>query len=362
MSNPRPTILITGIAGNLGSRLLPLLSEFQVIGVDLSPVAAQPDVPVHTLNLSREKSCVQLVSLLRESRPEAVVHLASVLDPMRNGVTNQERMWQTNVAGTARVMEAISEMNRHGGNIRKFIYPSSVAVYGPETAPMVDEEAPVAAHTLNFAAEADGVVRFRADSMGQCSTYLLRPQIFAGASAENYLVNAMRGVAHGDSRLATRMRRKQTRLPLLLPMGKRYPQKLFQFVHVDDVARLIAWLLRKTAPQESQLVTLNVAGSGSPIGIKRCAEIAEARVLRLPSGWLCSKILGMLWNRGISSVPPEAFPYVAGSYTMSTKRLRELLGGDYAKVIQYSTEAALRESFAEAQGAQETPDGSVSLK
>ena len=29
------TVLVTGIAGNLGTRLLPMLSEFRVIGVDL---------------------------------------------------------------------------------------------------------------------------------------------------------------------------------------------------------------------------------------------------------------------------------------------------------------------------------------
>ena len=30
------TVLVTGIAGNLGTRLLPMLSEFRVIGVDLN--------------------------------------------------------------------------------------------------------------------------------------------------------------------------------------------------------------------------------------------------------------------------------------------------------------------------------------
>ncbi len=356
MNHPRPTILMTGVAGHLASRLLPLLPDFQVAGVDRPAAAGHPNIVVCPMDLGREHSCIQLVRLLRESRAEAIVHLAFVLDPLRSGVTDQEYMWQINVAGTARVMEAISEVNRHGGNIRKFIYPSSVAVYGPETAPMVDEEAPLAAHTLNFAAEADSVVRFRTGSMGQCSTYLLRPQIFAGASAENYLVNALRGQVCGNSSLANRLRRKQMRLPLLLPMGSRYRQKLFQLVHVDDVARLIAWLLRKPAPDEREVLTLNVAGSGSPIDITKCAEIAKTRVLRLPSGWLCSKVLGLLWNRGISTVPPDTFPYVAGSYTMSTKRLRDLLGGDYPKVIQYSTEAALRESFGGLQSAQETSD------
>jgi nucleoside-diphosphate-sugar epimerase len=353
LNDSRPTILVTGVAGNLGSRLLPFLDDFNVIGVDLSQVAGRPEIPVHRLDLGRESSCVQLVKLLRESGAVAVVHLAFVIDPLRTGVTDRDKMWQINVAGTARVMEAISEVNRHGGAIKKFIYPSSVAVYGPETPPLVDEDAPLGAHTLNYAvqkAEADGVVRFRAASMGECCTYLLRPHIFAGASVENYLVNAIRGRAFGNGKLAETMRRRKMRLPLLIPMGKDYPQKLFQFVHVDDMARLVVWLLKRPAPGSTEVLTLNVAGSGTPISIARCAEIAEARMMRLPSGWLCAKMLKLLWNRGVSSVPPDAFPYMAGSYTMSTKRLRALLGADYDRVIQYSSEAALQDSFAEPQG------------
>jgi hypothetical protein len=59
----------------------------------------------------------------------------------------------------------------------------------------------------------------------------------------------------------------------------------------------------------------------------------------------------------VSPLPPEAFSYVAGSYTVSTERLRNLLGGDFEKVIRYSAEAALRDSFAEAPIRQATPAG-----
>ena len=64
------------------------------------------------MDLGDEDSCRQLFLLLRDSRAEAVVHLAFVLDPVRAGVLDVDRMWQINVAGTARVMEAITEANR----------------------------------------------------------------------------------------------------------------------------------------------------------------------------------------------------------------------------------------------------------
>lgn len=366
MNDPRPTILVTGIAGTLGLRLLPLLGDYRVAGVDLLPLAGWPGIVVHRLDLGHESSCIKLVQLLRESGAEAVVHLAAASNPVRNAIRNAvrnpvadlERTWQINVAGTARVMEAISEVNRHGGKIGKFIHLSSVAVYGPEIAPMVREETPLKAHTLTYAvqkAEADGVVKVRAPSLGRCSTYLLRPQIFAGAGVKNYMANALRGQALGNGAVGRNMRRREKRLPLLLPLGESYPQKLFQFVHVDDVARLIVWLLQRSPAQEREELTLNVAGSGSPISLARCAEIGEAKLVRLPSRWLCAKVLALLWKLGASSVPPDAFPYLAGSYTMSTERLRRLLGGDYEKVIRYSSEAALRESLTEAPVEQAAP-------
>jgi len=43
-------------------------------------------------------------------------------------------MWQINVAGTARVLEAITEANREEMLVKKFIYPSSTLVYGGEPA------------------------------------------------------------------------------------------------------------------------------------------------------------------------------------------------------------------------------------
>jgi nucleoside-diphosphate-sugar epimerase len=174
---------------------------------------------------------------------------------------------------------------------------------------------------------------------------------------ENYVVNAIRGQAPGNGSLSHLMRRRQLRLPLLLPMGEIYPQKLLQFVHVDDLGRLIAWLLQRPAADENVTLTLNVAGSGPPISMARCAEIGKAKRVALPSRWLCAKVQTMLWKLGVSSLPPDVFSYMAGSYTVSTERLRNLLGGDFEKVIRYSNEAALRDSFAEAPIRQATPAG-----
>ena len=358
MAVGKPTVLITGVAGNLGLRLLPQLAHCNLVGVDLAPPSSAAPLEFHPIDLGQDVSRAQLVELLRTSGAFAVVHLAFVIDPVRTGVLDRQRMWQINVAGTARVMEAIAEVNRGGGAVRKFVFPSSVSVYGPELPGPVDEEHPLGAHTLPYAIhkqESDEAVRLRAPALAGCTTYLLRPHIYAGASMQNYLVGALRGTPGGKSRIAGWLRRKGMRLPLVLPRGESYLAQRFQFVHVDDVARLIAFILRRPEPYPD-LIVLNVAGRGDPMTLEQCIRIARQKIVRLPGVSLCRVALRWMWKLGISSVPPEALPYMIGSYLVDTRRLRGFLGSEYEQVIRYTVEEALRDSFAPAdQGTQLSP-------
>jgi len=258
------SVLITGIAGNLGSRLLLQLSGNRVVGVDLYAPASDAGISrFESVDLGDEACCDQLIRIFREENVKAVVHLAFVIDPIRTGVLDVERIWQINVAGTARVMEAIAEVNRHGGRIEKFVFVSSVSAYGPETPGAVDEDFPLAAHTLPYAVhkmQADEVARNRSAQLGNCATIILRPHIFAGATMQNYLIGALRGTPTGKGKRAERLRARRTRLPIVVPFGQRYLENLFQFVHVDDVARLIAYVLKRN--NHDTLTVMNVAGRG----------------------------------------------------------------------------------------------------
>ena len=348
MENAPPSILVTGISGNLGRRLLPMLSGFRVVGVDFRPPVTDSPLQFEKIDLGEEASCMQLLQLLRDVRPVAVVHLAFVVDAARTGILDRDRIWQVNVAGTARVMEAITEANREWPMVEKFVFVSSVAAYGPELSKPATEETPLAAHTYAYGVhkmESDRVVQQRAPALRGCSAYILRPHIFAGASIDNYFMEGFRGIPGGASKRAQRMREKGSRLPCLLPSGKRYLENRLQFVHVDDVARLVAFILRKTDPEVQRVTILNVAGRGEPLTYQQCIALAKAKLMRVPTEELFSLALKLLWQLKISTIPPDIVPYLTSDTLMNTSRLEQFLGADYKNVIRYPIADAFADCF-----------------
>jgi len=343
----KPNVLITGVSGNLGLRLVQQLGDFSVVGVDIAAPASDLPIQFEKMDLGQEESCRELFQLVRDTQPEAVVHLAFVLDQVRTGVLDLDSMWHINVAGTARVMEALSEANRnHQSGVSKFIFPSSVAAYGPDLPGPVLEDFPLEAHTLPYAIhkkECDEVVQQRAPSLRNCSAYILRPHIYAGKTVDNYMVGAFRGTPNGKSKRAERMRRQGNRLPCMLPRGQKFVDNKIQFVHVDDMARLIAHIVRRE-PEAKRLTILNVAGRGEPLTFGQCVEMAKAKLIRVPGKWAMKTVLGVLWRRGISAIPPEALPYMTGQYIMNTERLQNFLGAEYEDVIRYTVKDAFADT------------------
>ena len=351
MDTAKPTIIVTGVSGNLGQRLLSRITDATVVGIDVAPPTGVQPHRFVPMDLGKEDSTRELYLLLRDVQPVSVVHLAFVIDPQRSGVLDVDQMWQINVAGTARVMEAISEANRNSvATIRQFIFPSSVAVYGSDTPSPASEDAPLRAHTLPYAIhkqESDLVVQQRAPAMRGCSVIILRPHIFAGASVENYLMGAFRGTPNGKGKRAARMRDQGKRLPCMLPYGQNYSDNKIQFIHVDDMARLIAWFLKRE-PEAQRLTVLNVAGSGEPLTFGQCIQMAHAKLVRVPGRWFMRQILRLFWDLKISAIPPAATPYMTGQYIMNTDRLKKFLGEDYRHVIQHSISEAFADSFRKA--------------
>src|SRR5258708_10802496 len=130
MDTEKPRIIVTGVSGNLGQRLLPQLSDYTVVGIDVTPPTHSPVDRFVALDLGREESTRELLLLLRELQPVSVVHLAFVIDPQRSGVLDVDRMWRINGPGTARVVGAITEANPSAGvTIPQFLFPPPLPPY-----------------------------------------------------------------------------------------------------------------------------------------------------------------------------------------------------------------------------------------
>ena len=336
MAATRPTVMVTGASGDLGSRLIPLLGDFNVIGIDWKqPTATVPFRFIH-MNLEREDCCREIMLLLRETRASTFVHLASVSARVNGEVMDAQRMWQINVAGTARVLEAITEANREEMLVKKFIFPSSTLVYGPNRQSEATEETDSAPDLPLAAAqqlESERVIRKRGTGLRACSIYVLRAPAFAGSSSHNYLVSAFRPKPSGK------------KASFALTWGKAALQHRLQFVHVDDMARLVSYIAHKSEPEPQRLTFLNVTGRGDAISYQKALEIAQAKRLPMPGKRALETLLHLRWDRASSSIPPDMVPYLTGESLVSNARLRKFLGEDYEGVIHHSITDAFADSF-----------------
>lgn len=147
MSEPRtpatPVTLITGGAGEIGAALLPRLAALPeadpVVTVDLR------DLPPGAAPLDHFRGDILDEALWREFerryRPRTVFHLAAVLS------TRAERVpalaHRVNADGAARMLARSLEWAGEGAPVR-FLFPSSVAVYGMASRSEKEAAAPVA--------------------------------------------------------------------------------------------------------------------------------------------------------------------------------------------------------------------------
>ena len=122
-------IMITGAAGEIGHALIESL--------------AQQDIPLLTLDLAALPEDVQglsthiqgdildeslLARLISEYEFESIIHLAALLSTRAEFTPNQAH--RVNVEGTRGLLQLAAEQSEWRGKPVKFIFPSSIAVYG----------------------------------------------------------------------------------------------------------------------------------------------------------------------------------------------------------------------------------------
>jgi nucleoside-diphosphate-sugar epimerase len=142
---PSP-VLITGVTGFIASHLAErLLAEgIPVRGTARRPLAqtfevsetskVSPAIEVVPANLLDVESLRRAADGQQAARCRAVVHAAAWTGGPE---LSADMAWRTNVEGTANVLAAAES-----AGVERFVYISSVAVYGVNAAPLIDEAMP----------------------------------------------------------------------------------------------------------------------------------------------------------------------------------------------------------------------------
>ncbi|MFZ5596437.1 MAG: NAD-dependent epimerase/dehydratase family protein [Bacillota bacterium] len=304
---------ITGAGGYIGQRLIKYLNSYDdcdsILAIDVKPPTINSEKTVY---IERDVRDSGLAGLLGGYGVTCMIHLAFVVNPMHD----EKKMYDINVNGTRNILKVCEELK-----IGHVIFASSATAYGAyrDNPEFFKEDAPIRTYppSFNYAHHKginEGYFKEFMEKHPEVIFNIIRPSIVYGANVDNYL----------------------SRFFKLLPVGLLLDgnDPLFQFVHEDDVARLLIRLVEKKVPG-----AFNVA----PDGVIRYSEVLGMlgkRSISFPR-WLAMPVAGLLWKLRYLEMPRGALDYTAFPWSVDNSRSKELLDFEY----QYDTVETLKLMF-----------------
>lgn len=285
------TIVVTGAAGSVGSRVCRLLADADgvdaVVALDIKAgVPAHRRVIGHQVHLRND----DLKPLFEGA--STVVHLASSFAPGRDGEDTSER----DLEATQRVLDAASAVG-----VERLVVLSSAMVYGawPTNPVPILEDAP-----LNPNPEfAFGVLKQEIERLAD-------QWADDHPGAEVVVLRPTTALAHRDSSWVAR----SFRASALIDAGEHDPP--VQFLHLDDLAEAVA-----RAARGGLSGAYNVAPDGWVDG-ETCRELS-GRVPRLHLPEEMADRLGRFsWRHRLAPTPPGLTSYTVYPWVVSNDRLR----------------------------------------
>ncbi len=254
-------VLLTGAGGQLGGDLIDALvaTGHQVVATDLKPHAAATDGKGVRWRALDVIDPVAVDAVIADERPELVVHLAAILSAA--GERAPDRAYAVNQTGTWNLLEACRKFG-----VGRFLFTSSIAVYGPGLPDPTPEDVALAPGTMYGVTKASGELlcayyrkRHGLDCRGVRFPGLISASLPGGGSSDYALFMYVDGVRVGTYEAFCR---PDTRIPLM---------------YMPDAVRALIELSSAPAAQLRRTV-YNIAGF-SP----RADEIA-ADVIRVVPG------------------------------------------------------------------------------
>jgi UDP-glucose 4-epimerase len=297
---PAVRYLITGGSGYIGSRLIEILGARedveQIVNVDVRPPARPHAKATYTRGDVRDYGAIR--ELLERNQPEALVHLAFLLNPIRD----EARMYDIDVNGTQAVLRAAAE-----AGTQQVLVTSSATAYGAfaDNPRPIAEDWPVRGQPdFSYArdkAEADRLCQLWALEHADRVMTIVRPCIVFGPNVDNYISRAWEKSA-------------------FMPVMDGVDQE-FQLVHEDDVVSAVTGLLDAKAGG-----AFNVAGDGS----LRWGESAQMIGLktREMSMKAVRRIYTVAWTLHVPRVeaPPGNLNFIRFPWVVSNEKLKAEIG------------------------------------
>ncbi|HZA88867.1 MAG TPA: NAD-dependent epimerase/dehydratase family protein [Solirubrobacterales bacterium] len=308
--------VITGGSGYIGSRLTELLTgrdeTERIVDVDVRP----PDVPWPKTEYVRGdvRDRAAMRELLERERPDALVHLAFLLNPIRD----EARMYDIDVNGTLAVLEAA-----WAAGVGQVLVTSSASAYGafPDNPVPIAEDHPVRGQPdFSYArdkAEADRVCQLWAADHPDRVMTIVRPTIVFGPNVDNYI---SRGWENSS----------------FIPVMDGVEADL-QLVHEDDVVSAIAGLL-----DAKEGGAFNLAADGL-MTWRESAELIGMKVREMKFQTVY-RIYSWAWRLHAPRIesPPGNLHFLRHPWVVSNEKLKHAIGWEPAHETRGVFEETMR--------------------
>jgi UDP-glucose 4-epimerase len=306
--------LITGGSGYIGGRLIELLTrqdDAEVLNLDIRP----PSIPrPRTRFIRMDVRDRGMRALVEAEKPDALVHLAFVLNPIRD----ERAMYDIDVNGTQNVLDAAS-----AAGTPQLLVASSTTAYGawPDNPVPLTEEDPVRGmpgyEYARDKTEIDRLCQLWAAQHPDRTMTIVRPTIVFGPNVDNYIVRFWQNSPF-----------------IALVDGNDLD---WQFVHEDDVVEAMSRLLL-----ERKGGIFNLTADGT-IKLSEAAAIAGLKTRNVPYK-MQRRIAGAMWKLRLPRMeaPPGQIEFVRYPWIASNEKLKSELGWTPRYTSRETFEIAMR--------------------
>jgi UDP-glucose 4-epimerase len=307
--------LITGGSGYIGSRLIALLAERdeteRIVITDVrAPSVSRPKTTYVQMDI-RDRA---MRSLLESEQPDALVHLAFVLNPMHD----EKAMYDIDVNGTQNVLDAAS-----GAGVKHLLVASSTTAYGawPDNPVPLTEEDPVRGMpNYEYArdkTEIDRMCQLWAATHPGAVMTIVRPTIVFGPTVDNYIIRFWQNAP-------------------FIPLIDGADTDL-QYVHEEDVVEALSRLL-----QSRSAGIFNLTADGT-VKLSETAALAGLKTRAVRYG-LYRRIAAIFWRLRIprAEAPPGQLDFLRFPWIASNEKIKAELDWTPRYTSRQTVEIALQ--------------------